>query len=86
MVGKKQASDTTLDKVLCICSGRRPIETCTEGLTYKGPSRGVVTAETGMNFGQELPPFFLEDTSLKYSGSAFPVEFSLVNLVGFRAP
>ena len=75
-----------LDKVLCVCSGRQPIETCTEGLAYKGPSRGVVTAETSVNFSQELPPFFLRDTSLKYSGSAFLIEFSLVNLVGFRAP
>ena len=46
----------------------------------------MVTAKTGMNFSQELPPFFLGDTSLKYSGRAFLVEFSLVNLVGFRAP
>ena len=83
LVGKELASDATLDKVLCICSGRWPIETCTEGLTYKGPSRGVVTTETGMNFSQELPPLFLRDTSLKYSGSAFLVEFSVVNLVGF---
>ena len=45
LVGEKLASDTTLDEVLCICSGRQPIETCTEGLTYKGPSRGVVTTE-----------------------------------------
>ena len=86
LVGKKLASDAMLDKVLCVCSGRRPIETCMEGLAYKGPSLGVVTAETGMNFSQELPPFFLGDTSLKYSGSAFLIEFSLVNLVGFRAP
>ena len=84
--GEKQASDAMLDKVLCVCSGRRPIETCTEGLAYKGPSRGVVTSETGMNFSQELPPLFLGDTSLKYSGSAFLIKFSLVNLVGFRAP
>ena len=85
LVGEKLVSDTMLDKVLCICSGRRPIETCTEGLSYKAPSRGVVTTETGMNFSQELPPFFLGDTSLKYSGSAFLIEFSLVNFVGFRA-
>ena len=86
LVGEKLASDATLDQVLCIFSGRRPINTCTEGLASKGPSRSVVTAETGMNFSQELSPFFLRDTSLKYSGSAFLVEFSLVNLVGFRAP
>ena len=46
----------------------------------------MVTTETGMNFSQELPPLFLGDTSLKYSGSAFLVEFSVVNLIGFRAP
>ena len=86
VIGKEWASDAPLDKVMCICSGRRPIETCTEGLAYKGPSRGVLTTETGMDFSQELPPFFLGDTSLKYSGSAFIVEFSFVNLVGFRAP
>lgn len=56
LVGKKLASDTILDKVLCICSGCRPIETCTEGLAYKGLSRGEVTTKTGMNFSQELPP------------------------------
>ena len=42
MIGKELASDTTLDKVLCICSGRRPIEPCMEGLANKGPSCGVV--------------------------------------------
>ena len=51
LVGEELASDAMLDKVLCICSGRRPIETCTEGLAYKGLSRGVVTAETNMDFG-----------------------------------
>ena len=84
LVGEKLASDAMLDKVLCICSGRRPIESCMEGLSYKGPSHGMVTAETGMNFSQELPPLFLGDTSLKYSGSTFLVEFSFVDLVGFR--
>ena len=57
-----------------------------EGLTYKGPSCGLMAAKTSMDFSQELPPLFLGDTSLKYSGSAFLVEFSFVNLVGFRAP
>ena len=86
MVGEKLASDAMLDKVMCICSGRRPIETYTKGLAYKGPSRGVVTIETGMNFSLESSPFFLGDTSLKYFGSTFLIEFSLVDLVGFRAP
>ena len=86
LIGEKLASDTTLDQVLCICSGRRPKETCTESLTYKGPSCGVVATETGMNFSQELSPILLGDTSLKDSGSAFLVELSVVNLVRLRRP
>ena len=86
MVGEKLASDAMLDKALCVCSGRRPIETCTKGLAYKGPSCGVVAAEAGMNFSQELPPLVLGDTSLKYSGGAFLVKFSLVDFVGFGSP
>ena len=86
LVGKELASDTTLDKVLCICSGRRPIKPCTEGLANKGPSCGVVPAETGVNFCQELPPLLLRDTPLKDSGSAFLIELSVMNLVGLRTP
>ena len=86
LIGKELASDAMLDKVLCICSGCRPIKTCMDGLANKGPSCGVVTAETGMNFSQELPPLFLRDTSFKYSASTFLVELSVVNLVGLRTP
>ena len=86
MVGKELASDAMLDKVMCICSGRRPIKPCTEGLANKGPSCGVVTAESGMNFSQQLPLFLFGDTSLEYSGSAFLIKFSVVNLVGLRTP
>ena len=86
LVGEELASNAMLDKVMCIRSGRRPIEPCTEGLANKGPSCGVVPAETGMNFSQELPPLFLGDTSLKDSGSTFLVELSVVNLVGLRMP
>ena len=86
MVGEKLASDAMLNKVLFVCSGRWPIETCTEGLAYKGPSCSVVTAEAGMNFSQELPPFLLRDTSLKYPGGAFLIKLSLMELVGFRVP
>ena len=83
LVGEELASDAMLDKVLCICSGRWPIKTCTEGLSNKVPSCGVVAAETGMNFSQELPTLLLRDTSLKDSSSAFLVELSFMNLVGF---
>ena len=86
LVGEKLAFDAMLEKVLCICSGHRPVETSTKGLAYEGRSHGVMAAETSMNFSQEMPPFLLGDTSLKYSGSAFLVEFSVMNLVGFRAP
>ena len=86
LVGEKLASDTTLDEVLCICSGRRPIETCTEGLAYKGPGCGMVAAESSMDFCQKLPPFLFGDAPLKDSGSAFLIKLSLVDLVGFRPP
>ena len=71
LVSEELASDATLDKVLCICSGRRPIKPYTEGLANKGPSCSMVTAKSGVNLSQELPPLFLGDTSLKNSGSAF---------------
>ena len=48
LVGEKLTSDATLDKVMCVCSGRWPIETCTKGLAYKGPGCGVMAAESGM--------------------------------------
>ena len=86
LVGEELASDASLDKVLCISSGRRPIKNCTEGLANKSPSCGVVPAKTGVNLSQELPPLLLGDTSLKYSGSTFLVELSVMNLVGLRTP
>ena len=85
LVGEELASNATLDKVLCIRSGCQPIKPCTEGLANKGSSCGVVPAETSMNLSQELPPLLFGDTSLKDSGSAFLVELSFMNLVGFRA-
>ena len=84
LVGEKLASDAMLDKVMCVCSGRRPIEPYREGLANKGPSCGVGPVETGMNLSQELPPLLLGDTSLKDSGSTFLVELSVMNLVGLR--
>ena len=86
MVCKKLATDATLDKVLCVCSGRRLVETCTEGLAYKGPSCGMLPAESGMDFCQKLPPFLFGDAPLKDSGSAFLIKLSLVDFVGFGSP
>ena len=82
MVGEELAPDAALDKVLRICSGRRSLKPCTEGLANKGPSCGVVTDESIMNFSQELSPLFLGYTSLKDYGGAFLVELSIMNLVG----
>ena len=86
MVCKKLATDASLDEILCVCSGRRPVKTCTEFLAYKGPSYGVVAGKSSMNFCQKFPPFFFGDAPLKDSGSAFLIKLSLVDLVGFRPP
>ena len=84
LVCKKLATDATWNKVLCVCSGRRPVKTCSEGLAYKGPSCGMVAAKSSMNFYQKLPSFLFGDAPLKDSGSAFLIKLSLVDLVGFR--
>ncbi len=86
MVCKKLATDATSNEVLCVCSGRRPVETYTEGLAYKGPSCGVVPAESGVNFSQKTSPFLFGDAPLKDSGCAFLIKLSLMDLVGFRSP
>ena len=86
LVCKKLATGATLDQVLCVCPGRRPIKTCTEGLAYNGPGCGVVTAESSVNFCQKLPPFLFGDAPLKDSGSAFFIQLSLMDPVGFRSP
>ena len=86
MISKELATDASLDYVLGVCPSRRPIKACMEGLAYKGPSCRVMTAESGMNFSQEVPPFLFGDTPLKDSGCAFLIKFSLMDLVGFRSP
>ena len=86
LVCKKLATDAALDQVLCIYPGRRPIKTCMEGLAYKGPGCSVVAAESGVNFFQKLPPFLFGDAPLKDSGSAFFIQLSLVDPVGFGSP
>ena len=45
----------------------------------------VMTAESGVNFYQKVPPFLFGDAPLKDSGSAFLIKLSLVGLVGFRS-
>ena len=86
MICKKLATDAMLDKVLCVCPGCRPVETCTEGFAYERPSCGMVAAESGMDFYQKLPPFLFRDAPLKDSGSAFLIKLSLVDSVGFGSP
>ena len=86
MISKELASDASLDQVLSICLGRRPIKSYMEGLAYKGPGCGVVPTESGMNFSQKISPFLFGDTPLKDSGCAFLIKLSLMDLVGFRSP
>ena len=43
-------------------------------------------AESGVNFCQKVPPFLFGDAPLKDSGSAFFIQLSLMDLVGFRSP
>ena len=86
LIGKKLATDAMLDEVLCVCSGCRPVETCMEGLAYKGSSCSVMADESSMNFCQKLPSFLFGDAPLKDSGNAFLIKLSLVDLVGFRPP
>ena len=85
LISKELASDASLDQVLSICPGRRPIKSCTEGLAYKGPGCGVVPAEPSMNFSQKISPFLFRDTPLKDSGCAFLIKLSLMDLIGFRS-
>ena len=61
LICEELATDAVLDKVLCVCSGRRPIETCTEGLAYKGTGCSMVAAESSMDFCQKFPPFLFGD-------------------------
>ena len=86
LVGEELASNAALDEVMRVCSSCRPIKPSAEGLANKGLSCGMVSAETGINFCQKLPPLLLGDTPLKDSGSAFLVELSFVNFIGLRAP
>ena len=86
MVCKKLATGASLDQVLSVRPGRRPIKACTESLANKGPSSSVVTTKSGMNFSQKVLPFLFGDAPLKDSGSAFLIKLSLVDSIGFRSP
>ena len=46
----------------------------------------MVTAESGMNFSQKIPPFLFGDIPLKDSGRAFLVKLSLKDFIRFRSP
>ena len=45
-----------------------------------------MTAQSGMNFSQEVPPLLFGDSPLKDSGSAFLIKLSFVDSVGFGSP
>ena len=84
MIGEELASNATLHKGLCVCSGRRPEETCPEGLAYKGPSCGMMVAQTNMYFSQELSSLLFEDAPLEDSSGTFLVQFAFMNFIGLR--
>src|SRR4051812_23467314 len=86
LVCKKLATGASLDQVLSVCLGRRPVKAFTESLAYKGPSCSMVAIESGMNFGLQVPPFLFRDAPLKDTGSAFLIKLSLVDFIGFRSP
>ena len=46
----------------------------------------MVTAESGMNFSQKIPPLLFGDAPLKDSGGAFLIKLSLMDFIGFRSP
>ena len=83
MVYKELATDASLDQVLSVCSGRRPVKARTESLAYKGPSCSMMATESGMNFSQQVLPFLFGYTSLKDSGSTFLIKLSLMDFIGF---
>jgi hypothetical protein len=60
--GKKLTSVTTVDQLLCISHGRRPVETYSESFADQGPRGGVIAASTTMNFMDQLNTSFLSDT------------------------
>ena len=86
MVCKKLATGASLDQVLSVRPGRRPIKAYTESLAYKGPGCGMMDTESDMNFSQQVPPFLFGDAPLENSGSAFLIKFSLMDFIGFRSP
>ena len=86
LVCKELATGASLDEVLSVCPGRRPIKACTEGLAYQGSGCSVMTAESGMDFSQEVLPLLFGDAPLKDSGSAFLIKLSLMDSVGFGSP
>ena len=45
-----------------------------------------MTAESGMNFSQKVPPLLFGDAPLKDFGSAFLIKLSLVDSVGLGSP
>ena len=45
-----------------------------------------MTAESGMNFSQKVPPFLFRYAPLKDSGGAFLIKLSLMDFIGFTSP
>jgi hypothetical protein len=60
--GEKLTSVTTVDQLLCIGHGRRPVETCSESFADQGPRGGVIAASTTVNFMEQLDTCVPSDT------------------------
>jgi hypothetical protein len=85
LICKELASNAMLDQCLGIGASGGPEEPGSEGLADQGPSCSVVTAHASVNLSQELFPLLFGYTSLEDAGSAFLVQFALVDFVGFRS-
>jgi hypothetical protein len=61
-LGEELTSLAVADQLLCIGHNRRPVETCSEGLSDQGPRGGVIATSTTVNFIEQLNTCFLSDT------------------------
>jgi hypothetical protein len=61
-LGEKLTSVATVDQLLCIGHGGRPVETYSESFADQGPRGGVIAASTTVDFMQQLNTYFLSNT------------------------
>ena len=66
LFGKKLASLTTSDEVLCIGDGHGPIKTISESFADQVSRGRVIATGTRVNFVKQLHSFILGDAFLQY--------------------